>query len=97
MLTKDKDQAQQEVIDVLKEGPYRYYKVSVKRTTIRETEYFVKHPRNKQFKDDDYIPHLSMNACPDGWVEVYDDPYADEYDPEILSLENVDEHGNELE
>ena len=97
MLTKDKDQAQQKVIDVLKEGPHKYYKVSVKRAIVRETEYFVKHKvSDGEFNAYDHIPHLSMNSCPDEWTEVYDDPCADEYDPEIESVENVDEHGNEL-
>jgi hypothetical protein len=96
MQVKDKDKAQQELVNVLKEGPYRYFKVCVSRPVVRETEYFVRLKGDQEFDEDEYIPELSMNGIPDGWIEVHDDPLADEQDPEITSVQPTDKDGNEL-
>lgn len=88
----------EKVVEVLKEGPYKYYKVVVRRTTVRETEYLVKH-KVSDGKFDGYATpsyELSYGDCPENWTDLNDEPYADEYDPEIESVEECDENGNTI-
>lgn len=92
---QEQDQAHQKVIDVLKEGPHKYYKVIVRRVTTRETEYLVKHKvSDGEFDAYDHIGLLG--DCPDDWTIIHDDHCADESDPEIELQVETDENGNEL-
>ena len=94
---QEQDQAHQKVIDVLKEGPHKYYKVIVRRVTTRETEYLVKHKvSDGEFDAYDHTPDLSMGDCPENWTNIHDDLCAEESDPEIELQVETDENGNEL-
>ncbi len=87
----------EKVIEVLKEGPYKYYKVTVRRATTSETEYLVKH-KVSDGKFDAYdtpTSALTMGEAPEGWTEYSNEPYVDEYDPEIESFVECDEWGED--
>lgn len=88
----------EKVIEVLKEGPHKYYKVIVRRVTARETEYLVKHKvSDGEFDAYDHTSDLSMGDCPENWTDIHDDHCADEWDPEIESVEECDQYGNRID
>ncbi len=84
----------EKLVEVIKEGSYKYYKVNVRRATVSETQYLVKHKiSDGEFDAWDYTSDLSMNDCPENWTEWDSDPCADEYDPEIDTVDECDEYG----
>ena len=87
-------QEKQKLVEVLKEGPYKYYKVVVNRTTISETEYVVKHKiSDGEFDAYDYTKNLEFGDHPENWTEGYHNPQADSYEPEIASVDECDKDG----
>ena len=87
----------QKLVEVLKEGPYKYYKVVVNRTTISEAEYFVKHKiTDGEFDAHEYTRELEFGDYPENWREEYHHPNQDSYEPEIASVEECDKDGEVL-
>ncbi len=85
----------EKVIEVLKKGPYKYYKVNVRRATVSETQYLVKHKvSDGEFNAWDYTSDLYLGCDgPENWTIWDEDPCADEYDPEIDTVDECDEYG----